>query len=243
MNKQKDPRELVAEAYGMIRKQEPWTYPGQDFLHHRILPRATLSPWLNDSGFLNLFAAVEAHTLVDIYRCWELYSLAKQMQRLSGVYVEVGVWRGGTGAVLASAAPGKKVYLADTFRGVVKAGKNDPRYRGGEHADTSRLVVESLMQDLSLNNTEVIEGVFPEDTLHLVPKNISLLHIDVDVYESCVDIVRECKQFMCRGGAIVFDDYGFFGCEGVTKYCDMLRQDTDFLFIHNLNGHAIFIKL
>ena len=41
----------------------------------------------------------------------------------------------------------------------------------------------------------------------------------------------------------MFDDYGFSGCEGVTKYVNELRESNrDLFFIHNLNGHAILIK-
>ena len=51
--------------------------------------------------------------------------------------LEVGVGRGGTGALLAKRAQGKTTYLCDTFTGVVKASSIDPTYRDGEHADTS----------------------------------------------------------------------------------------------------------
>ena len=40
---------------------------------HRLLaPTATLSPWYDDEGFLATYEAVADHTLVDIYRCWDL---------------------------------------------------------------------------------------------------------------------------------------------------------------------------
>ena len=41
---------------------------------------------------------------------------------------------------------------------------------------------------------------------------------------------------------MVFDDYGFSGCEGVTKFVNELRVNSQLFFIHNLNGHAIFVK-
>ena len=45
------------------------------------------------------------------------------------------------------------------------------------------------------------------------------------------------------GGMIVFDDYGFSGCEGVTKLVDEERNKNDRIVIHNLNGHGIIIKI
>lgn len=159
--------------------------------------------------------------------------------------MEVGVWRGGTGAILAEAIKGitdKKVFLADTFTGVVKAGEKDTNYQGGEHADTSIDLVKDLLKSLSIENTEILQGIFPDDTQHKIDGKIAMLHCDVDVYSSSKDIVEWCLPRLSVGSILVFDDYGFFGCEGVTEFCDEFRARKDFRFIHNLNGHAIFIK-
>jgi O-methyltransferase len=239
-------RDAIGAAYATIRSRKPWTHRLSNILHSRVLPFATLSPWLNDADFLNLYERVKGHTLVDIYRCYELWTLAKQTIDIEGNILEVGVWRGGTGAVMAHAlanTPEKIVFLADTFTGVVKAGDRDTNYKGGEHADTSIDLVRDLMKSLSIINFEVLQGIFPEDTQHMVEGKISMLHCDVDVYSSSKDIVEWCLPRLSMGSMIVFDDYGFFGCEGVTKFCDEFRQRKNFRFMHNLNGHAIFIKI
>ena len=247
MSSQNPPtREQVIGAYQLIRQQPPWQHPGSTVSHHRVLPFATLAPWLDDARFMQLYESIREHTLVDIYRCYELWQLAQQMQRVEGDVLEVGVWRGGTGAVLASAvatAVGKRVFLADTFAGVVKAGERDTRYVGGEHADTSLTLVQELMQRLGLQNTQLLQGIFPEDTADRVDGKIAMLHCDVDVYDSCRDVVNWCKPRLSPGAVLVFDDYGFHGCEGVTAYCNELRQEPGFLFLHNLNGHAVFVKV
>lgn len=38
----------------------------------------------------------------------------------------------------------------------------------------------------------------------------------VDVYQSAKDIVEWAMPRLTRGGVVVFDDYGFRNCEGVT---------------------------
>ena len=48
--------------------------------------------------------------------------------------------------------------------------------------------------------------------------DISMLHCDVDVYSSSRDIVEWCLPRMLVGAILVFDDYGFYGCEGVTTF-------------------------
>ena len=57
------------------------------------------------------------------------------------------------------------------------------------------------------------------------------------------DIVDWVWHRMVRGGIIVFDDYGFYSCDGITKYVESHMNTSDRLFMHNLNGHAVVIKL
>ena len=93
--------------------------------YETILPSATYSPWNTDAQFLSTYELIKHNTLVDIYRCWELWTLVQQTAKCHGAILEVGVWRGGTGALMAVAnrmvSPVAPVYLCDTFAGVVKA--------------------------------------------------------------------------------------------------------------------------
>jgi O-methyltransferase len=223
-----------------------WTTPLFDFYYSSVYPNATYSPWLNDSSFQEVYNNINKFTLVDIYRLYELWDLAKQISNINGDYLEVGVWRGGSGILLAEAIKNissKTIYLADTFKGVVKAGVNDITHNGGEHSNTSIKIVEDLINIYGLTNVRILEGIFPEDTAYHIPGEIAFIHCDVDVYQSSKDIVEWSLSRLSVGGVIVFDDYGFSSCEGVTKYCNELRLNSNFLFIHNLNGHAIFIKV
>lgn len=240
-----DQKERIGLAYQEIRKQPAWHQPSTpSILHHRVLPHATYAPWLSDSEFQSIYQKIESSTLVDIYRCYELWLLANQAKHIDGDILEVGVWRGGTGALIAHAVRHslKQVYLADTFQGVVKASESDPVYKGGEHSDTSLHLARSLTEENELKNVHFLQGIFPEDTGKLISGNLALIHCDVDVYLSAKDIFNWAKDRLSKGGIIVFDDYGFSTCEGVTTLVNEVRNNSDFIFIHNLNGHGILIK-
>lgn len=210
-------------------------------------PNATLAPWLADADFMAAFEIAHKNSLVDVYRMHELWSLVAETAKAGGDIVEVGVWRGGTGALMArkeklSGGRGR-VFLCDTFRGVVKASAEDSDYRGGEHDDTSRARVEALLKEMDGAEARILEGIFPDETgAALDSARVRLLHVDVDVYQSAKDSVEFLFARMPSGAAIVFDDYGFVGCEGVTRYADELRARSDLFFLHNLNGHAVFVK-
>jgi O-methyltransferase len=240
-------KRAVQGALGALGLKLAYLPTGRSGYDH-VYPFANYAPWNSDPVFLSAYEAIRRNTLVDIYRCWELWSLVKRTETLGGGILEVGVWRGGTGALMAKraqlAAANDPVYLCDTFEGVVKAGAHDTTYKGGEHADTAQHMVDGLVRRLDLKNVRILKGIFPEETAHLVDPGarFRLCHIDVDVYESAKDVMDWIWDRMVPGGIVVYDDYGFSVCEGITKYVNEQVDETDRLVLHNLNGHAIVIK-
>jgi O-methyltransferase len=216
--------------------------------HERIFPLATYAPWQDDQAFNDVYAIAKDYTLVDKFRLYELYSLVSQLKDADGAFLEVGVWRGGSSAViqkaLASANRAKgRFYIADTFKGVVKAaGDKDSYYKGGEHADTDEALVRDLFAKCNLPVPDILKGIFPDDHPDVIKDAIRFLHSDVDSYQSTKDIIAWALPRLSPNAVMVFDDYGFMGCEGVTDFCNELRADPGFFFVHNLNGHAVFIK-
>ncbi len=215
---------------------------------YEIISLHRYAPWLTDEKFQQTYNKIKDYTLVDFYRCYELFDFVKRIENIEGDIIEIGVWRGGTSATMAAAlqlvSSKKSIFLCDTYSGVVKAGDFDIRYKGGEHSDTSDQLVKDLLSSLQLENYHLLKGIFPEETGSAVENNtFSLCHIDVDVYQSAVDIIAWIYPKLSKGGALVFDDYGFRGCNGITYLVNELRMEVDkWLYIYNLNGHAILIK-
>jgi O-methyltransferase len=213
-----------------------------EFNHSLIFPKNTYSPWLEDN-FSNFYNnEVKSYTLVDIYRCFELDQLCQQLKNVSGDILEVGVWRGGTAKILErNLGKNDKLYLCDTFTGVVKAGELDKIYKGGEHADTS---IENVTKMFSSNeNVIILQGIFPEDTADKIcSSTIKFCHIDVDVYQSAKDIYDWVLPRLSIGGIVVFDDYGFAACEGITRLVNSIEHDK-VRVLYNLNGHAVLVKI
>lgn len=215
--------------------------------HEMAYPIATYAPWKADRDFQSVYRAIRQNTLVDVWRCHELWSLLGELRDVPGAILEVGVWRGGTGALLAARADrlglDETIYLCDTWRGVAKTGDVDIYYRDGKHDDASREIVAKLITGMGLSNVELLEGVFPEDTADRIPDGtFRLCHCDVDVYESAKGVLEWVWPRLAPGGVVVFDDYGFPACPGVTKLVDEQRMRDDRLVLHNLNGHGLIVK-
>jgi O-methyltransferase len=100
-----------------------------------------------------------------------------------------------------------------------------------------------LAAGMGLQNVELLQGVFPEDTAQsIADRTFRLCHCDVDVYQSAKDVFDWVWPRLAQGGVVVFDDYGFPACPGVTKFVDEQRLLDDRLVVHNLNGHGIVVK-
>lgn len=215
-----------------------------------IRPKATYAPWRKETKFIGIYEIIRNRTLVDLYRCYELWQLLIQSKKCkSGDILEVGVYKGGTGALLAAAAKWaqieSEVFLCDTFEGVVKTGDKDNLYKGGEHSDTSIEYVQDLMDNLNLQNVHIIKGIFPDDVSEQFSgKTYRFVHIDVDAYQSAKDVFEYVWKRMEIGGIVVFDDYGFVYTKGVAIMIEGICNNIqDGIFVGNINGHGIFIKI
>ncbi len=224
--------------------------PTTRYSHELIVPMtSTFSPWYDDTDFGAAYDAIEGNTFVDQYKCYELWEQLGQLCEVPGDVLEVGVWRGGTGTLMARRCQlldlPATVFLADTFEGVVKAGSDDPWYRGGEHADTSPEIVRKLAASMGVDVTLLV-GTFPDETAHeVVDRRFRLVHIDVDVYQSARDVLEWAWPRLSPGGVVLWDDYGAFECEGVAQ---LGRELFDLglanaRLVHNINGHLLMFKL
>ncbi len=256
-NKMLDPIDSTKEDYKNINKIDNKSFGL--YYHHHTSPDIAhqvihanehffirYAPWVHDEEFAFIYNAVKDYSMVDMYRFYDLFSFIKQLKDVNGVFLEVGVANGGTGTVIAYVAKNlsKKCYLADTWKGVVKASDKDTSYFGGEFDYASAETVLHLLSCFDLlQNTTLLEGIFPDQTGQNINEKIAFLHVDVDTYDSCKDVIEWAKPKMSIGGVIVFDDYGFMGLEGVTRYANEFSKDPNYIYSYNLNGHATFVKI
>ena len=247
--------EAVQQRDEAIRQRDEALRPSPDtkiefgLPKENVRPEANYAPWANCEPFCSCMARIN-FSAVDRYRCFELWQMVEQVVGIPGDILEVGVWRGGTGMILAEAILfnklDAKLYLCDTFCGVVNASNRDPFYRGGEFSDTSEDDVRNLFSSRQdMNFVSIHKGVFPEETGALLEgRFFRLVHIDVDVYISAKNIFEWVWKRLSIGGVIIFDDYGFVDCAGITNFVnEEIRHREDCILVHNLNGHAVIIKL
>ncbi len=158
-------------------------------------------------------------------------SVVKQM--LKGAFVECGVARGGSSALMALVARDEKknrgTWLFDSFEGLPKQSELDGEQKPVRHKDKTandlaegyclgsyRDVSDLLFKRLGLDYYRVfmVKGWF-QDTLpqsREIIGDIAVLRLDGDWYESTKCCLENLYDKVVFGGYVIIDDYTLKGC-------------------------------
>jgi hypothetical protein len=155
-----------------------------------------------------------------------------EANRIPGSFVECGVWRGGSTMVAARTllnlgSTSRELYLFDTFEGMSAPTDADVMFDGQKASDllSKSQKVEgpgnywcvASLEDVKQNLGSV---GYPKDKLHFVkgkveetipaqaPKQISILRLDTDWYESTAHELMHLFPLVASNGVVIIDDYG-----------------------------------
>jgi hypothetical protein len=160
-------------------------------------------------------------SLVDADRQERIKWLVEDTCHLPGVMAELGVYYGGSARVIAKACPYKTLHLFDTFAGMPEDDVYEKGHRkgdfGGDYGDNLEWAKKILADCM---NVEFHVGFFPETTDGLEHVRFSFVHVDADIYQSTKAAIEFFLPRMLEGGIMVFDDYDWKGCPGVTELVD-----------------------
>lgn len=163
-----------------------------------------------------------AHTMIGMQRLDNLHQLADEVikKNISGDFMEAGAWRGGATILMraileAYGIADRAVWVADSFEGLpAPDDEKFPMDKGSEyHLDDSLAVslgqVQVHFNRYGLLDAKVkfLKGFF-KDTLPSAPiKQLALLRIDVDMYQSTMEALEYLYPKLSAGGYVIIDDY------------------------------------
>ncbi len=164
--------------------------------------------------------------------------------------IEIGVYRGGTSAFLASTAAAlgmrdAEVHSFDTFEGhdgVDVDVERDPTHKAGDFRNTSFESVRAFLQPHA--NVHVYQGRFEDRCSVLGDGPLHLVHLDVDLYAPTLHALEFASSRMATGGAFVVDDYEVKSCPGVKSAIDeFLAGHPAYFAIHPMTEQCVLVKL
>lgn len=195
---------------------------------------------------------VTAETMVGLTRLDQLHAALDHVVRnaIPGDLLEAGVWRGGAGIFMAAyleiyGLENKKVFLADSFRGLppasarygADAGSKLSKYR--YLAVSREEVVNNFRKyDVSTDHVRFLEGFFGESLPTADCKSLALLRMDGDMYESTIDILANLYHKVSGGGVIIVDDWGIPACQQAVR--DFLGENEAIVDFHKIDESSVY---
>lgn len=165
---------------------------------------------------------VKAETMIGLKRLDNIEFCINQILKngIPGDLIETGVWRGGATIFMKAVLKindvnDRVIWVADSFEGLpVPDVTNYPADKGDRHytIDELQVSMEQVRHNFQKyglldDNVKFLKGWF-KDTLPAAPiKNLALLRIDGDMYESTMDALKNLYPKLSVGGYVIIDDF------------------------------------
>ena len=176
-----------------------------------------------------------------------------EQNNIKGVFIEMGCWRGGMSALMAMNSSNRDIWLFDSFEGIPNLRKEDfdgsfefemkTKLNKGELKPIGALEAslddaQYAMQNIAkhpLKKTHYAKGWF-QDTLPKYAseiKDIALLRLDGDLYESYMVSLEALWDKVVPGGFVIIDDFALGGCRKAIQ--DFFKQKGIDPYLHNVD--------
>ena len=168
----------------------------------------------------------QAHSMIGLRRMNNLHACIEQVlaDNVPGDLIETGVWRGGAtifmrGVLKAYGVTDRTVWVADSFEGLpapdIKAYPLDQRWVSS--AGMIAVDIDTVRRNFDRyglldEQVQFLKGWF-RDTLPTMPvKELAILRLDGDLYESTWDALTHLYPKVSPGGFVLVDDYNHESC-------------------------------
>jgi hypothetical protein len=221
----------------------------------RLIPEAS-------DADIRLMLDVMPCTMTGIERLWAVLSAVRYADQagIAGDIVECGVWRGGN-MMLAKRAGEKprNIWLYDTYAGMSEPTEADVDVSGGVAIDRIGGYQKDTHNEWCFASLDEVKENFKrashlDDSVRFIkgkveetlkdesnlPKEIALLRLDTDWYESTLAELQILYPRLVPGGILIIDDYGHW--QGARKAFDEYFRDQP-IFLHRIDYTArMFVK-
>ena len=223
---------------------------GFDIIQHKNYP----SDFSNTN--IEICDAVKPYTMTSPERINALINAVQYVVKnaVDGSLVECGLWKGGSSMAMALTlkklnAENRDLYLYDTFSGMSAPSDVDVSFKGiAAHQKYSNTKISEDASDWCLAPLEevkknVLSTGYKKEKVHFIkgkveetipkniPKEIALLRLDTDWYESTKHELTHLFPLLKPNGVLIIDDYGHW--EGVRKAMDEYISDNNIHILLN----------
>jgi O-methyltransferase len=212
-------------------------------------------------GEKTIYNKVSNRTMTNSNSIANLVAATKYVNNLKiqGAFVECGVWRGGSAMAfclsnLEQGVNTRELFLLDTYEGFSQVNEVDFEISNGKMASDLLKIDTNYLCYANLDDVKIgmRETNYPTDKIHylvgdvintnlaLLPKEISILRLDTDYYDSTKWELENLFPLLVPGGVLIIDDYDHWN--GCRQACDEYFLDKDSTFLIQMQYGRIMIK-
>jgi predicted O-methyltransferase YrrM len=192
--------------------------------------------------FESIWDQAKTHTMTSKNRAFALFEAINYIldNGIPGMFVECGVWRGGSAMIIAATlvlrkVNNRRIFLYDTFEGMTEPGESDYDLNGNQAIDLLNAGGEdSLVKarcDIASVRANMLSTGFPRERVSYIqgdvrstlkeriPEPIALLRLDTDFEDSTAAELDYLYPTVSSGGVVIIDDYGHW--HGARKAVDV----------------------
>lgn len=172
-------------------------------------------------------------TLIDPFRMGKLIDLLIETKDVPGDIVECGSYKGGSGIYMAlmlkKLGSKKHIHLFDSFEGLPDPDETHDRgYKKGQFKSNYDKLVALIEQYEVSEYITLHKGWFSATVpiyLDNLNNDISLFHIDCDLYSSTMDCFPQLYPKMSKQGVVVLDDFNDGGRGEKKAVLEILQKE------------------
>lgn len=183
---------------------------------------------------IQIIREVKPFTMTSPERIYGLISAIRYLtaNKITGDFVECGVWKGGSmmaaaKALLALKSTERELHLFDTYAGMTAPSAKDGTRFDTESPDQTFVQLKNsdgtcqwCYSSLEETKRNMLSVGYPEAKIHFIkgrveetipehaPAKIALLRLDTDFYESSKHEMIHLFPRLVSGGVLLLDDYG-----------------------------------
>ena len=195
-------------------------------------------------NFGGLYETVRPYSMMSRARLRGIYDGIRGLAQrdIPGDFVECGTAKGGCAALMGLASKqqqlSRSLWVFDTFEGLPPPTKDDPDFdlakawegecRGGYDE------VQDLFDRLGvLEEITMVKGLFQDTVPTAEVRQIALLHLDGDWYDSTMVCLAHLYDKVSPGGIVQIDDYGHWAGarKALHEFMDARNLDVDLRYL------------
>lgn len=209
------------------------------------IPEVWYSPWNEHNEFNSLYTIISHSTLISRRKLFDLYQIGLQVNRdTNGVILEIGTYRGGSGALLASVFSEKSLIFWDIWSKVVEEDNTFVKktYSAVSDLDQAKLLLGKIGTHSAVNAT-FVDDIFPNPSIISGwAGKVSMVHFDIYDSNAFTCGIEMLWPMLSVGGIFIVGGYGAISLNPLTDAVNQFVNRSNCLFIESQSGMGLIIK-